>query len=132
MCRFESFLHVDTLQLPHYNPGNLTITNENACQLAFTIIKMLNNETDDIGVLEDTIIFSEVIVEDSESSSTCTSNPSNNENDNTTNNSLEQAPIAARIWKYAPRFGFHEGGDDVLVILQKRPEIRKYGGWNYS
>lgn len=37
-------------------------------------------------------------------------------------------PPVCQVDKYAPRYGFAHGGDEMLLSLTRRPEEKKYGG----
>jgi hypothetical protein len=93
-------------------------------QLAFTIGKKIIGN-DNITYISDahTTVFSEELIEilkESESDNTTT--------ESTTERSHTSKNLNCQMYKYAPRSGYTDGNEEILIFFTNKLNPKKYGG----
>ena len=111
--------------LSQLSTAKLTISEYNLdrCQLAFTVGKLVMRDGQQYWEIEPgTTAFSEEMVEGAEKEV-----EGEIDSQSPTTNTNSTAPIC-RVYKYAPKSGFANGDEDMLIFLTNKLEPRKYGG----
>ncbi len=88
-------------------------------QLVFTVgRKIIDNNQ----IIPATTVFSEEMIEGA-------AKEGDVDNDIQSPNERSVAsPSLCRVYRYAPKYGFHESQEDMVIFLTTKPEPRKYGG----
>lgn len=90
-------------------------------QLAFSIGQK-NMNTNNIVIYPDTTVYSEEMIEG-------VNKEVEGENSILSPNDKPiPSPSDCRVYKYAPRYGFGESEEDMVIFLTSKLEPRKYGG----
>jgi hypothetical protein len=96
-------------------------------QLVFTVgRRVINNNTNQILTDPDlyptTTVFSEEMIEGA-GKETDLDNDIQSPNEKTVT-----SPSLCRVYKYAPKYGFEQSEEDMVIFLTSKPEPKKYGG----
>jgi hypothetical protein len=111
--------------LPQLSASKDTINEYNLgkSQLAFTVgQRVQNNGQISINLYSDTTVYSDEMIEG-------VGKESEAENDTQSMSGRQNtSPSICRVYNYAPRSGFAESNDDMLIFLTTKLEPKKYGG----
>jgi hypothetical protein len=117
--------HLQNKFLPQFPDSKKTIKEYSLdrSQLAFTIGKqVLINDQPSLELCSDTTIYSDEMIEGAAKELEA-------DNDSQSQNEVPRpVPSSCRVYNYAPRSGFADSIEDMLIFLTTKLESRRYGG----
>ena len=129
VCRLQMNSPLGTHLIPQLTLPKDTIRQYNLhqSQLAFTIgYKMSAEEKYPSGILAETTVFSEPMVEN------LRKEQDEQAQSPTSQTSAEKPANQSTIYKYAPKSGSVQGGDEVLIAFREKLRTHKLGGTSDS